>query len=122
MNQSELEKGNGARARGAPIVDVMHSRRAAEPLREVTGSVLRAALLADVRVSQGDGQVRLLMQRACDDARAKGVHVEQLIVLLKESWHEIPQTALMSHGDGEAVLGRMVSLCIDEYYAPRRPF
>ena len=122
MNASELEDGSVPRNRGAPIADMLPRRRAAEPLRGLAQSALRGACLVDIRISDRDVQMRMLLRRICDDARARDVHVEQLIVLLKETWHELPQAALMSHSDAEAVLSRVVSLCIDEYYAPRRPF
>jgi hypothetical protein len=99
---------------------VMHGRRDAEPLRELAHTALRGALLDDVRVSDRDGQVRVLLRNACEVARAREIHVEQVLILLKEVWQEIPQHGQINHRDAQAVLAHVVSLCIEEYYAPKR--
>jgi hypothetical protein len=64
----------------------------------------------------------------CDEARRRGVRVEQLIVLLKELWAALPPDPA---GDGRGidyrhciggreVLEGIVRACIEEFYAPQQ--
>lgn len=95
------------------------ARNAAEPLRDLARGALCRALLADGRTRQPDANVRELLRQACNVARARDMHVEHVLILLKEVWHELPELQLGRQGDAETRFARVVSLCIEEYYANR---
>lgn len=92
--------------------------REAVQLRELARSALRGALHAEARGGVPDADVRRMLRRACDAARACNAHVEQVLILLKEAWRELPGARHGTHGEAQARLARMVTLCIKEYYAP----
>ena len=54
----------------------------------------------------------------CTDARARGVRVEQLLISLKRIWPHIPGIERMPRDASTRLLTRMVTLCVEEYYAP----
>lgn len=89
----------------------------AAPLRELVREALRAALQAEHRGAAADSEVRTLLRQACDTARVNDAHVERLLILLKEVWRELPQARHRTHIDAQAPLARVVTMCIDEYYA-----
>jgi hypothetical protein len=89
-------------------------------------AALRAALGAQLRRSpldEPDSTLRLrrALRLLCDDARARGVRVEQLVVTIKRAWHSLPEAAWRPGDDrGTGLLRQVVSVCIEEYYAERR--
>ena len=89
-------------------------------------AALRAALGAQLRLSPPDEPVstvrlRRALRLLCDDARARGVRVEQLVVTIKQAWNSLPEAAWRPGDDrGTELLRRVVSVCIEEYYAERR--
>ena len=64
--------------------------------------------------------VRAALRAVCDAARAHGLRADQLLVLLKRDWAALPWTARVRR-DGDDVLSRVVSLCIQEYYESPSP-
>ena len=53
------------------------------------------------------------------EARERGIHAEQMIVLLKDLWFQLPEIRSAAPGDQQPeMLQRAVTLCIREYYAP----
>lgn len=51
------------------------------------------------------------------EARERGIHAEQLLVLLKDLWFGLPQIRSAAPGDQRPeMLQRAVTLCIREYY------
>lgn len=78
------------------------------------------------RVDQA--KVRATMRPLCDEARARGARVEQMIVLLKQLWAMLPpETRGRQPADvarsfwwdgGREVRDVIVQLCIDEFYSP----
>lgn len=78
------------------------------------------------RVNQAD--IRATMRPLCDEARARGGRVEQMIVLLKQLWAMLPPETRGSQladggmigwwDGGREVRDVIVRLCIDEFYSP----
>lgn len=67
--------------------------------------------------SAAEGELRGVLRDACADARARGVQVEELIVLFKRTFMEISAgrrepTVLTRHPD----LDDLISACMEEYY------
>jgi hypothetical protein len=92
--------------------------KAAQPdaLREVIHGMLYCALRSGV----SDIEVHESMRRACAIARQEGVQPEYLLVGLKRTWREIPEVRRMLRDARENTLSGLISLCIEEYYAPLR--
>lgn len=88
-------------------------------LGDLTRGVLRSAVRSARHVDAPDGELRKLLGRACRVARDHGIHAEQLIVMLKAGWRELPEACQMPRDDADAVLGRVITLCVGEYYAGR---
>jgi hypothetical protein len=82
--------------------------------------VLRRALRTDARTVGDDGEMRAALRELCDVARERGLHAEQLLLVLKESWRRLPETRLVMRQDAGEVLGRAISMCVVAYYAPPR--
>lgn len=89
-------------------------------LRALTRAAMRAALRADRRGAGLDGEVLQLLQLTCDSARMNGTFVERVLILLKEAWREQPEGRPRRYSDAEDTLARVITLCIEEYYAPSR--
>ena len=95
-------------------------------LHAAAHAALRAALGEQLRRSSPDEPVsQLRLRRAlrllCDDARARGVRAEQLVIMIKQAWRSLPEAASRPGDDsGTELLRRVVSVCIEEYYAERR--
>jgi hypothetical protein len=82
---------------------------------------LLGALSLALRVGDGsegarDGGLRRLIQRASQSARERGLRAEQLLILLKETWRELPEVRHVPFQDADDMLARVVTLCIEEYY------
>lgn len=89
-------------------------------LRALARGTLRSALRAHVRAHTPDAESRAALRRLCDAAQVRGLHAEQLLILLKEEWRALPAPRLAAREHDGAVLAGVITLCIDEYYSPRR--
>ena len=87
-------------------------------LRSLCGAALRRALLADSSPAATMRGVRPILADACREARERGLYAEQLLVMLKSVWGELPKGGNLSRLECDAVLTRVITLCIDEYYRP----
>lgn len=83
-------------------------------------ATIRDTLERVLYAPEGDQQPRLLAdasRRLSSEARREGVKPEQLIVAVKQAWAELPEARARrltpAHG---ALLERLISLCITEYY------
>ncbi|MEO7039690.1 MAG: hypothetical protein ABI446_09590 [Gemmatimonadaceae bacterium] len=76
-----------------------------------------ALQLGDVAISSNI-ELRHSLRQVCADARRSGMRAEQLLVLIKDVWSELPAgiTRVPSlHGDER--LSYVITTCVDEYYA-----
>ena len=93
------------------------------PLPIAAHAALRCALGGQLRRSVYDEpistpQMRRALRLLCEDARRRGVRAEQLVVVIKQAWASLPETRWRPGDDrGAVILERVVSLCIEEYYA-----
>jgi len=101
---------------GAGTLDGRSVSRSAE-LRDLVDGVLRHAARGSRVNVAADGDARDLLCRTCDSARAHGVRAEQLLLLFKEAWRELPEARSMPRQDAGEVLARVITVCIHEYYA-----
>ena len=79
-------------------------------------SAVRCAL----REHASEDGTRAALRELCDAARGAELRAEQLLILLKEVWRDLPEARLAAYDDGRATFTRLVTLCIREYYAPQR--
>jgi hypothetical protein len=75
------------------------------------------ALVADGDAKADDG-LRSVARLMCDDARARGMQVEDLIVSLKRTWTAIAEAERIPRSESTRLLARAVTLCVEEFYAP----
>ena len=65
--------------------------------------------------STGDG-LRDALRDLADDARAKQIPPEYLLVVLKDLWRSLPQLRSATPSDEARLLQRVVSMSIAQYY------
>ncbi len=88
-------------------------------LPAAAADVLRQALRAGAAPQSGDGTLRSALRQLTEQARHRGLRAEQLVVVLKQEWAALPEIRDMPAGRQRSeALARVVSLCIEEYYAP----
>jgi len=62
------------------------------------------------------------VRRICLDARRNAWPPEQLLVAFKRALHSLPCVQRLTAGpDRDALVGRLVTLCIQEYYGAAEP-
>ncbi len=91
-------------------------------MSHATASAIRHALrsLGNERVE--DTRLRRAAAAACEDARAAGLRVEQMLVAIKEDWAAHPEVCRLPHGRARSeVTSRFITLCIRQYYADNGP-
>ena len=80
---------------------------------------LRATLRQHVRSPMPDGELRLALRAACQDAHARHATPERVIIALKDVWHSLPEVQQLQHRDArarDAMVAHVVTLCIQEFY------
>ena len=82
---------------------------------------LRNALRAYLAGRPTGGELHRAMNTMCSEAHASGLRAEELLVRLKQVFHQLPEVQEVPHGgDRNELLNRVVSLCIEEYYRGAR--
>jgi hypothetical protein len=84
---------------------------------DLASRALRCALQEEKDARATEREVREVLRVLCDTARARGMYAEQVIVLLKETWRDLPEVRRPAPEHEMNALSRVVTLCIDEYYA-----
>jgi len=83
-------------------------------VRELVRRALRCAIDAELDGRAG-ADVGRALREACDRARQNGLRAEELLIVLKETWRQLPETRPLRL-DAAEVLARIVTACIAEYY------
>ena len=65
-----------------------------------------------------DDHWRACARVMCADARDRGVRIEELLISLKRIWPTIPGVERLQRDESGRLLSRVVTLCVEEYYAP----
>jgi len=119
---------DGDRRIGAPKFADVASRDGVEPMagktdanahvRDLTQVVLHGVLddlhsgrRLEKRIADG-------LRQTCDAAREHGLRAEELLVILKQSWHHLADTQFADRHDADATLSHLVTKCIREFYRP----
>lgn len=88
---------------------------------ELAVEASHAALGANWDGGAGELAARKSMRALCHAARAGSVPIEQLLILIKSAWHQLPDNRRRMDPATQATLARIVTICIHEYYRPRDP-
>ena len=88
-------------------------------LNELADELLRCAVRAGDRGGAADGHMREALRRACDAARERGLHAEELVVRVRARWRYLPKAGPLEGPQGEALCAHVVTLCIREFYSAR---
>ena len=102
-------------------------------VRQITRHVLRA-IHSDVRYGASSPGVREGVREACDTARACGLHVEELLVIVKQCWRDVSDAEFLEAGGASSAdvfapsfgkqartdeaLTEVITMCIREFYRP----
>lgn len=98
-------------------------RASREPIRltDLLRDVLGRLLQDEWRDDAPKGDLRIALRAACDQARNDGLRAEELLLVLKDAWRDLPDRRALPRIDTDAALARVVTACIDEYYeSPRK--
>ena len=87
-----------------------------ENLRELLEIVLRRAAYTVGSGYSLSSSLRDSMRRVCILAHARDIRSEQLLIMIKEAWFELPEPERILRDHSGDVLARVITLCIDEYY------
>jgi hypothetical protein len=78
---------------------------------------LRSALEEYLVSGQEPTSLRPALRRIAVEARAKKIHAEQLLIVLKDVWYALPQMGRAGSEPQNIMLQRIITLCIREYYS-----
>jgi hypothetical protein len=87
-------------------------------LEPKTVEAIRDALTRSLAQGNHADDLRELLCTVAEEARAKGIQAERLLVILKDLWYSLPAVAAASStGVESTLLQELISRCIQEYYA-----
>ena len=86
-------------------------------LDDETLNTVRGALREYLRDANDPGALQASLLLMASEARTRSMLPEQLLIVLKDVWHGLPEVRSM-HDTREQVpmLQRVVTMCIKEYY------
>ena len=83
-----------------------------------TVAALNTALSASVPRGDLPPDLHDLLCRAAAEARTKDIAAEQLLLILKDIWHSLPEVTGAASRDVEStLLQQLISRCIQAYYS-----
>jgi hypothetical protein len=86
-------------------------------LTEETIEAVRAALVQYVNTPARGDELGAALRQMAAEARDRSMLPEQLLIVLKDIWHSLPNVRSMSDSaDQVRLLQRVVTMCIREYY------
>lgn len=53
-------------------------------------------------------------------ARENGLRAEHVLIMVKKAWREMPEVHRLPRSDAEDALERVITLCIEEFFASQR--
>lgn len=82
-----------------------------------TIDAVRSALVEFVETPSDGEPLRRALNTMAAEAHAKSILPEQLLVILKDVWHDLPRVASMRDpAEQSRLLRQAVTICIKEYY------
>lgn len=61
-------------------------------------------------------QVERLLREMCTVGRDRGLEAEQVLIVLKDAWRNLPDVELIDRSDSNAMLSSVITRLIKEYY------
>ena len=87
-------------------------------LESDTVDALRVVMNRAVAHGTHPDELHDVLCRAANEARDKGIQAEQLLVVMKDLWHSLPELRSISDGERQnELLQQLISRCIEQYYA-----
>jgi hypothetical protein len=87
-------------------------------LDDETVSAVRQALRTYLKDSRDASALQASLLRMANEARARKILPEQLLIVLKDVWNSLPEVRSMTDAHEQiAMLQRVVTMCIKEYYS-----
>ena len=86
-------------------------------LEAPTLDALRAVMQRAMRKGDHGVELQEVLARAATEAREKDIHAEQLLVIMKDLWHSIPDLRAADTDRQNELLQELISRCITQYYA-----
>jgi transcriptional regulator len=94
-----------------------YDRLPSQRLETETLDALRSVMDSAVRKGDHVDELHDVLLRAAAEARVKGIHAEQLLVILKDLWYSLPELRRVSNTERQAaLLQQLISRCIEHYY------
>jgi ActR/RegA family two-component response regulator len=86
-------------------------------LAEATTDAVRTALVDYLHAPGSANDLRRALNRMAEEARAKAILPEHLLITLKGLWSSLPEVRSVGDADAQTrMLQRVVTMCIREYY------
>jgi hypothetical protein len=86
-----------------------------------TLDALRRGLRSRITHVESGVDLRQAIVLLCEDAHRRGLTAEQLILLVKDVWHRMPEVQHLPRSlRQDEALSRTITICIEEYYARAR--
>jgi len=87
-------------------------------LEAETLEALRAVMQRALRRGDHGQELQDVLTRTAAEARAKNIHAEQLLVMMKDLWKSLPDLRAVDDPDRQTeLLQELISRCIRQYYA-----
>lgn len=87
-------------------------------LDPATLAELRSALSRSIATGSHGDELKAILTTLATQARARGLHAEQLLVALKDVWYDLPGMNERSVTDAQTqLLQQLIARCIQEYYS-----
>ena len=113
MWRSQELRGAAMQEHGSPEQHTEHSLA----LFPETLQTLRAAITKHARGEAYDDELRRALSLLAHEAQVRHLRAEELIIALKSLWRALPEVQQSSNRtEQNMLLGRLVSMCIEEYY------
>lgn len=87
-------------------------------LDPATVAALRTALTRSLAAGTHGDELKDLLRTLAVQARERGLHAEQLLLVLKDVWYEMPELTGRPGNDVQTqLLQQLIARCIQEYYS-----
>lgn len=78
---------------------------------------LRTVMDRAVRRGNHGNELQDVLTRAATEAREKSIPPEQLLIIMKELWHSLPELRRATDSERQTeLLQELISRCIERYY------
>lgn len=87
-------------------------------LSDAAIDALRRVVQMQLQPAMHNGDLRDAVRVLCSEIHRDGLRAEQLIVTVKQTWQSLPEVQRIPPGaPRNDVLARIITLCIEEFYA-----